>query len=240
MIDSRSSFGAPERAAVGADVWVVVPAFNEGRTIARVVRDLQANCPLVVVVDDGSADGTGRAALREGAVVVRHFVNLGQGAALQTGIDYALSRGAAVVATFDADGQHDVDDLLVMLRRLQGGDVDVVLGSRFLGRADGIPVGRRMALRLAVLFTRAATGMKVTDVHNGLRVMTGAAARRLHLTQEGMAHASEVLTQIHRARLRFAEVPVTITYTPYSLAKGQKLADGFRILTDLVAGWLLR
>jgi glycosyltransferase involved in cell wall biosynthesis len=222
------------------DVWVVVPALNEAGMIGRTIRELRAVFPHIVVVDDGSRDGTGKEALAAGADVVRHAINLGQGAALQTGIEYALLHEPAYVGTFDADGQHHVEDLARMLGVSRHHDVDIVLGSRFLGRAEGLPFRRALVLRTAVVLTRLTTGVKLTDAHNGLRMMTGATARQLRIVHDQMAHASELVAQIGRLGLRFEEVPVTITYTRYSLEKGQRLSNGFRIVTDLVAGWLLR
>jgi glycosyltransferase involved in cell wall biosynthesis len=219
---------------------VIVPAFNESSVIGPSVRSLRSRFAHVVVVDDGSVDATASSALAAGAVVLRHAVNAGQGAALQTGIDYALARGAAYVATFDADGQHQVEDLVTMLAALQGGSQDIVLGSRFLGHAEGLPLARRIVLKAAVWFTNLTTGLRLTDAHNGLRVMTDSAARRLHIRQDGMAHASELIEQVGRLGLRYAEVPVTITYSDYSKAKGQRLSNSFLILRDLFAGWLLR
>jgi glycosyltransferase involved in cell wall biosynthesis len=219
---------------------VIVPAFNESAIIAPIISGLRSRFARVVVVDDGSVDATASAALAAGAIVLRHAVNAGQGAALQTGIDYALANGATYVATFDADGQHHVEDLVAMLAVLQASPHDIVLGSRFLGHAEGLTVARRLVLKAAVLFTNLTTGLKLTDAHNGLRVMTASAARRLHIRQDGMAHASELIEQIGRLGLRYAEVPVTITYSDYSRAKGQRLSNSLLILRDLVAGWLLR
>lgn len=226
--------------AAEARTWVVVPAFDEASVIRRSVLGLRARFPNVVVVDDGSQDATAAEALAAGAVVIRHAVNLGQGAALQTGIQYALSRDAEFIATFDADGQHHVEDLVAMLDVLKQQHLDIVLGSRFRGRADGLPLARRLLLKAAVLFTNLTTGVRLTDAHNGLRIMTAAAARRFEILQDQMAHASEIVAQIGRLGLRYEEVPVTITYDAYSKAKGQRLSNSVRILTDLMAGWLSR
>jgi len=223
-----------------ARTWVVMPAFHEAQVIRRSVTELRTQFPNVVVVDDGSHDATAEEALAGGAVVVRHPLNLGQGAALQTGIQFALARGADFIATFDADGQHHVEDLVALLEVLEREPLDIVLGSRFAGRAEGLSLARRVFLKAAVLFTNLTTGVRLTDAHNGLRVMTAAAARRIEIRQDQMAHASELVAQIGRLGLRFKEVPVTITYSPYSVQKGQRLSNGFRILSDLVAGWLLR
>jgi glycosyltransferase involved in cell wall biosynthesis len=208
--------------------------------IRATVDTLRRSFPQVVVVDDGSADRTGAEALAGGAVVLRHPVNLGQGAALQTGIEYALARGAACVATFDADGQHHAEDLQRMLEVLQRESCDIVLGSRFAGSAQGLGRVRRIVLKAAVVFTNLTTGVRLTDAHNGLRIMTAAAARRLELRQDQMAHASELVARIGQLGLRYVEVPVMITYDAYSRAKGQRLSNAFRILSDLVAGWLQR
>jgi polyprenyl-phospho-N-acetylgalactosaminyl synthase len=220
--------------------WVVVPALNEGLVIRRSVAALHAVFPNVVVVDDGSEDATGPEALESGAIVLRHPLTLGQGAAIQTGITFALCRGAAYIATFDADGQHCVEDLKQMLEILCRERCDIVLGSRFLGRARGMSRARSALIRTATLFTNLTTGVKLTDAHNGLRVMTGATAGRLRIVQDRMAHASELIAQIGQLKLDVREAPVTITYSAYSTAKGQKMSNSFGILLDLFTGWLLR
>jgi len=232
--------GASRQSTAADCTWVVVPAYCEARAIRRTVAGLRTRFPLVVVVDDGSTDLTTDEALAAGAVVVSHPVNLGQGAALQTGMRYALSRGASSIATFDADGQHGVEDLVTMLNVLQHEQLDIVLGSRFAGQAPGLPCGRRLALKAATMFTNLTTGVRLSDAHNGLRIMTADAASRIELHQDQMAHASEFITQIGRLGLRYREVPVTITYSDYSLQKGQRLSNGFRILSDLMSGWLQR
>lgn len=220
------------------NLWVVIPAFNEGPVIAGVVHDLGAVYRNIVVVDDCSLDDTGDAARSAGAIALRHPINLGQGAALQTGIRYALTRGADYVVTFDADGQHRMEDIRALLDAQSRTNADVVVGSRFLGRAENIPPLRRIVLKLAVLFTRATTGTKLTDAHNGLRLFTRHAAERIRITQNRMAHASEITEQIHELGLSIAEAPVTIVYTEYSLRKGQKLSNAFHIVAELIVARL--
>src|SRR5262249_55674272 len=132
-------------------VWVVVPAYNEAQVIGEVIAGLIAHFSRVVVVDDGSIDRTGEQARAAGATVLRHIINLGQGAALQTGIDYVLAQGSKFIATFDADGQHNPGDLIIMLERLEESGADVALGSRFLGSSPGISMQRRMVLQIALL-----------------------------------------------------------------------------------------
>lgn len=221
-------------------MWVVIAAYNEAPVIGRVVADLIRHRYAVAVVDDGSSDGTGRKARAAGATVITHPVNLGQGAALQTGIEFAVSSGADYVVTFDADGQHRASDVGALLDSLKKQPADFALGSRFLGHAPAMPLARRTLLKVATWFTRLTTGLHVTDTHNGLRAMTRRGASRIDLRQNRMAHASELLDQIARSGLGYVEVPVTIEYSAYSLGKGQKLSDSLRILVDLSAQRLHR
>jgi polyprenyl-phospho-N-acetylgalactosaminyl synthase len=214
--------------------WVVVAAYNESPALGEVVVGLKEHGPKVVVVDDGSSDGTSAVARDAGAVVVRHPVNLGQGAALQTGIDFALRRGAQFIVTFDADGQHQASDVAVMMSALVSSGSDIACGSRFLGRAENLSTARWMVLKLATVFTYLTTGLKMTDAHNGLRAMTRSCAMRIHIRQNRMAHASEIIGEIARLKLKFVEAPVTVRYSAYSLMKGQKLSNSLNILLDLL------
>ena len=218
---------------------VVVPAFNEGPAIGQVVAELVAHGYPVVVVDDGSSDKTGAVARFAGAIVVRHPINRGQGAGIQTGLTYAVTRSAArYVATFDADGQHRVEDLSALRSALEGGRADVALGSRFLGHAPDIPLGRKALLKLAIAFTTITEGVRLSDAHNGLRMFTRDAAAKLQITRDGMAHASEMVEQIRRLGLRYVEVPVTVRYTEYSRSKGQSSRNALGILAELMVGKL--
>lgn len=223
------------KSKVLADVWVVIAAYNEARAIGLVLAGLAGLPYRVLVVDDGSTDGTAHIAGHAGVEVLSHPINLGQGAALQTGIDYALLRGASHVVTFDADGQHRPEDIAGLLTALAANDADFALGSRFRGGAIDLPALRRLMLRAATWFTRRTTGLDITDVHNGLRAMTRRGAGRLRLRQNRMAHASEILHQIAASGLRYVEAPVTIQYSRYSLAKGQRASEFVVILLDLFA-----
>lgn len=222
------------------DAWIVVAAFNEGTVIGGVVCELHVTFPKIIVVDDGSVDGTGDAAWSAGATVLTHPINLGQGAALQTGIDYALLQGAQTVVTFDADGQHSVGDASRLVAELGRTRADVSLGSRFLGKADGISRSRRAILQVATAVQRITTGLQLTDAHNGLRAFTRRAALSLRIRQNRMAHASEIVTQIAKAKLNVIEVPCTIKYTEYSKRKGQKTLSAIQIVLDLLLWRLYR
>ena len=214
-----------------ADTYVVIAAFNEGKVIRRVVGEVVAAGWTVVIVDDGSRDDTAAAASMPGATVLRHAINLGQGAALQTGIDYAVRRGAKHVVTFDADGQHSVEDIPELVAALA--THDVALGSRFLGKeVIGVTGRRRALLRAATSISNRLSGMQLTDAHCGLRAFRAAAAPALRITQDRMAHASELFRKIQTRGLRVQEVPVTVKYTEYSTRKGQSGFQAIRILFD--------
>ena len=229
----------PRPTAIDAStVWFVIPAYNEGGAVGRVIAAVREHYPNVVIVDDASTDNTASVASIGGARLVRHPINLGQGAALQTGIDYALAQGADYIVTFDADGQHDVEDVSPMLDALRARGADIALGSRFLGRTVGMPRSRWLLLKFATLFTRLTVGLALTDCHNGLRVMGRRAAEHIRIRQNRMAHASELLEAIRSQGLSYVEVPVTIAYTEYSRAKGQRLGDALVVFKDLLTARL--
>ena len=226
-------------AEVREATFVIVPAYQEATTLPRVLEELVATYPQVVVVDDGSSDGTDAVARARAPYVLRHLVNRGQGAALQTGMVFALSRGARWIVTFDADGQHRVEDVAGLLAPLVRGECEITLGSRFLGQALHLPPMRWLVLRLAVLFTRTMSGVRLTDTHNGLRAFSRDAAERIEITMDRMAHASELIDLIAATNLPFREVPVTIHYSDYSKAKGQSSGGAIRVAFHYLIGRLL-
>ncbi|GAA1798103.1 glycosyltransferase family 2 protein [Planosporangium flavigriseum] len=216
------------------DVWIIIPVYNEEKVIADVLENVLQTFPNVVCVDDGSSDASAQQILGTRAHLVRHPINLGQGAALQTGLRYALGRtGSSYFVTFDADGQHRVEDVLTMLDLARSGKADVVLGSRFLTSAETVPWIKRVVLRTVVALSPTARRLKLTDAHNGLRLFTRGPAEALRISQNGMAHASEIATALARSSWRVAECPVTVLYTEYSRAKGQSLINGVNILFDV-------
>jgi glycosyltransferase involved in cell wall biosynthesis len=225
------------RALELGDVWIVIPAYNEAAMIGSVVESLRSlRYPNLCVVNDGSSDETSDLACRAGAYVLNHITNLGQGAALETGIQFALQRGAQYVCTFDADGQHSPHSIGDLLMALKASGADVAIGSRFLGSGSAIPLHRRLLLKAAVWFTRLHARVYVTDTHNGLRAFTRQAAQKIHIEQPGMAHASEILHKLGTSGMQFVEVPVKVAYTAYSRRKGQATLDSIKILLDLLYG----
>ncbi|QRY48460.1 glycosyltransferase family 2 protein [Mycolicibacterium boenickei] len=215
------------------DVWIVIPAFNEASIIGDVISDVRSVFPNVVCVDDGSRDDTADLAFAAGAHVVPHPVNLGQGAAIQTGVEYARSRpGARVFATFDADGQHQVKDVIRMIDRLDSDNVDLVVGTRFAGTVTHVPPLKRVILRAAAFLSPQSRSLGLTDAHNGLRVFNRNVADALNLTMNGMSHAGEFIALAAENHWRVAEEPVEILYTDYSKSKGQPLLNGVNIVFD--------
>jgi polyprenyl-phospho-N-acetylgalactosaminyl synthase len=218
------------------DVWIVVPAYNEAAVIGEVIADLRSVFDHVVCVDDGSQDDTGAVALRAGAHLVRHPVNLGQGAAIQTGIEYARSQpGAEVFVTFDADGQHRVKDVMRMIDKLTAEDVDIVIGTRFAdqGVHSEVPLPKRIVLRTAVWLSPRSRRLNLSDAHNGLRVFNRKVAGGLDIAMSGMGHASEIIALVDENNWRVTEEPVEILYTDYSKSKGQPLVNGVNIVFDV-------
>lgn len=223
------------------DVWAIVRCFNEAPVVGDVVRGLLEVFPRVVAVDDGSTDDSYEELIAAGAAVVRHAVNLGPGAALQTGLLYGLlDKEAQLFVCFDADGQHRVSDAEAMVQRMRREPLDVLIGSRFLGEAHNLPALRRRVLHLAATFERIMSGVHLTDGHNGLRVFSRRFAEIVDLRLPGMAYASELLEQIQRSGLPYGEHPVTIEYTPYSLGKGQRSLNSINIALDVWLHRLLR
>lgn len=219
---------------INQDVWLIVPLFNEAAVVRDVVASARATFPHIVCVDDGSSDASVDEAKAGGAIVLRHPINLGQGAALQTGIEFARAQmGAEYFVTFDSDGQHLVSDAEAMVLRLREEPYDIIVGSRFLdGRTDAGRL-KKLVLRIAVMFERISTGVRLTDAHNGLRAFNRTAAFALNIRQNRMAHASEIVAQIGEHHLRYDEQPVHIVYTDYSRSKGQSLWNSVNILSEL-------
>lgn len=209
--------------------------YNEATAVGKVVSELRPHFPHIVCVDDGSSDGSVEVARDAGAVVVQHPINLGQGASLQTGFDFAMNDPLMTeVITFDADGQHQVADAVGMVERLRSEKLDIVIGSRFLDDRTKLSRAKRMVLRAAALYTRMTTGMALTDAHNGLRVLGRDLLSQIQLQQNRMAHASELIDKVGSSRVKWAEYPTHIIYTDYSRRKGQSLLNSVNILVELL------
>jgi UDP-N-acetylglucosamine---dolichyl-phosphate N-acetylglucosaminyltransferase len=215
-------------------VVVVIPAYNEERTIVEVIRGLkQRGFTTLIVVDDGSSDRTGELASDEGVIRLRHILNRGLGGALGTGISAAARPGAEVIVTFDADGQHDPNDIRRLLHPIDVGEAEVIIGSRMLD-PRGMPYQRRMANWLANVLTYLLFGGWTTDSQSGLRAFSSRAATQMQIMTTGMEVSSEIIAEAVRHRLPWKEVPVQAIYTAYSLSKGQSVRVGLQTLMQLI------
>lgn len=218
----------------GPTVWIVVPAYNESRTVVSIIDGLRRHgFPDVLVVDDGSGDGTGALAAAAGAHVVRHPLNRGLGGAIGTGIRAAAGAGADVIATFDADGQHAPDDVARVIAPVLTGEADLVIGVRSFRRGE-MPWHRRVANVAANVATRLIFGVRCSDSQSGLRALSREAALALDLQAQRMEVSSEILHKSAIRGLRVREVPVRAIYTTYSLSKGQGVVMGLRTLARLI------
>ncbi len=221
--------------------WIVIAAHNEEKSIGTVVRNLQqSSYRNIIVVNDGSSDRTAEHAEQAGALVLSHIINRGQGAALRTGMEYALEQGADIIVHFDADGQHAVREIKHLIEPIKKGKCDITLGSRFLGTASNTPFIRKLFLKGGALSHYIFYGVKLSDSHNGFRAMNRKAAHALDFHANGMDHASEIVDLVGKKKLRYKEVPVTITYTDYSKARGQSTLNAFNIFAKMVLRKLMR
>ena len=218
---------------------IVIAAYNEEANVHAVVKDVkQAGYPNVIVVDDGSADKTSEQAAKAGATVLRHIINRGQGAALRTGINYAVENGAQYVVTYDADGQFEAQEIADVLKPVKNAEADVALGSRFLEKAPtNISVGKKAVLKLGAFVTWVFSGIWLTDSHNGFRALNKKAAQEITITFDRMEHASEIIEEIAHNKLRYTEVPVTVHYHEAGQHPLRSIKMGVKLVLKKVIGW---
>lgn len=223
-------------------IFLIIRAYNEARVLPSTLSSLMPFGYSIVIVDDGSADTTEFIAKQFPVHYLRHPVNLGPGAALQTGMAYAVKKDAAVIVTFDADGQHPASQIPTLIAPILAGECDVAMGSRFLNSGDLalVPRSKRLVLRIGRVVSGVSTGVWLTDAHNGFRAFSRLAAGQINLRESGFAYATELLGQMRRANLRHKEVPSTIRYSTYSRHKGQKIWNSFNIVVDLLLRRVLK
>lgn len=216
------------------DTWLIVPCYNEGTVIFDVLSRARETFPNIVAVNDGSRDNSAAQIRAAGAHLVDHPVNLGQGAAIQTGVEYARAQpGAEFFVTFDADGQHQIKDVVRMIERLRTEPVDIIVGTRFAGQDNSqVPWIKRLVLKTVVMLSPRTKRLGLSDAHNGLRAFNRKVAEEMNIRMNGMSHASEIVTMIDKQGWRVDEEPVDILYTEYSMSKGQSLINGVNILAD--------
>jgi len=222
------------------NIYVVVPAYNEENTISDVITNLKNNnYKNIIVIDDGSTDSTYKIAKENKTIVIKHPINLGAGAAVKTGTDYALSIGADIIIIFDADGQHMAKDINNLIKPIINKEVDVTLGSRFLDKKSNVPWLKKIFLKGGTLLLFLMYGIMLTDTHNGFRALSRSAAEKIHIRSRGMEHASEILEEIKIKKIRYKEIPVTIKYSTYSISKGQRISNSLNIFFKMLSKWFM-
>lgn len=220
-----------EHFTITMKLFIVMPAYNEGKVIASVIKSIQRYQKKIVVVDDCSSDNTYAEAKKQTPHVLRHEINRGAGAATKTGIDYALSQGATHIITMDADGQHDPKDIDRLLQLKD--KYDVIIGSRMI-QPKGMPLSRKILNWGGSLITYLLYGIFVWDSQTGFKLFSKKAAQSINITFDRYEFCSEVLHEIRRNRLSYKEVPIKVIYTEYSLSKGQHVSNGFRMVYKMI------
>jgi len=220
-------------------IYIVIPAFNEAGSIGKVIKDLfSSGYENIVVVDDGSVDKTAEIVKKLNIFFVRHPVNMGPGAAIKTGIDFALLNGAEIIVTFDADGQHLAKDIYALIKPIIFNDVEITLGNRFLNNTSKVPVFKRIILKAGAILMFLMYGILSSDSHNGLKAMSKSAALKIDIKSNGWEYCSEIIEEIMLKKIRYREVPVTVKYTDYSIKKGQKIYNSFYIFSKMFVKWI--
>ena len=225
------------------EIAIVIAAYNEEKVIAEVLNALKLKRPndAIIVVDDGSSDNTYEVVKSvKNIFLLKHIINLGQGAALQTGIEMSKKLGVTYVVTFDADGQHDADDIERFIKVMKKEDLDIVMGSRFLNCKSNVPLFKKFILKLSTIFTWMVSGIKLTDSHNGFRVINIAKNPNFKITQNRMEHASEIIDIIRHLNMKYRELPCHIYYTDYSKSKGQSIFNSINILIEYFTQRLIK
>jgi len=224
------------------DTAIIIPLYNEEKTIKKVILELQEKYPFyeIIVIDDASNDNSYNEACIKGVWLLKHIVNLGQGGAIQTGIEFARQKNINYIITFDADGQHTADDIKDFIKNLKDKKADIILGSRFLGKAENISTFKKYFLKLSRVFTFLSTGIWLTDSHNGFRAINIGRFPKFEITENRMAHASEIIDLIKNLKMSYIEMPCTIKYTDYSKNKGQSMINSIGIIIEYIIGRLTK
>lgn len=214
----------------------IIPAYNEEKTIAEVIERAKSFVDEIIVVDDGSIDQTAEIIVKHKATLLRHIINRGQGAALETGNEYALKNHYDIIVHFDADGQFKADEIPEFVKLIESGGYDVVLGSRFMEKKSNMPFMKKyIIMPIARIINNIFFNIKLTDPQNGFRALSARAAEKIKIEQSDWAHCSEILAKVFAYNLKYKEIPVTVNYSRF----GRNFSSGFKIIKDLLIGKLI-
>ena len=218
------------------NIFVVIPAKDEEKYVNQLFdKLLELGLRKIVLVNDCSKDKTKQyAELRPEVTVLDHIINLGPGAATQTGIAYALSKNAEIIATIDADLQHNPADIIRLVNHMYEHDCELVIGSRFIQNND-IPLSRRIYNKIANIVSYFLTGLYLTDSQSGLKVIRSSLASSLNLNYDGFEFCMEIIKQAKVEKAKISEIPIDVIYTPETTKKGQNLQSGIRIVARLLS-----
>lgn len=217
-------------------IFVILPAYNEEKTVAKVISDVLDMGFEIMVVDDGSSDDTYNIVnnilkKRKKGFLCKHLLNRGLGAALRTGIEASLMEDPDVLVTFDADGQHDPNDILLVSKPVIDGEADVAVGKR---NFNEMPISKKVGNQIMNLITLIFYGIKANDSQSGLRAFNRKAAETIVINARDYGVSSEIIGEIKRHDLRLMEIPIKTIYTDYSMTKGTNTYEGLRILAKLI------
>ncbi len=215
-------------------VYIIIPAKDEEKRIGKVIHNtLSLGYQNIVVVNDGSSDNTASIAKAYGVTVLNHPINLGPGAATQTGITYALSQNAKYMITMDADEQHSPSDIESLCYTIENENVDVVIGSRFLNKNNKIPITRIFYNKVGNVISYMVTGIYVTDSQSGMKAFSADFASKSSLKFNGFEFCIEIIRNIHTHKAKYTEIPIKVMYSKETLSKGQSIFSGFQMLARI-------
>ena len=209
-------------------VFVVIPAYNEEKHISKIIKETKEYADKVIIVDDGSKDKTSSIARRSKAIVLTHLVNLGKGATLKTGCDYAVKNNASFIIAIDADAQHDPKEIPRFLEGLK--NHEIVLGYRKLNRK--MPFVLKFGNWFINKTIRFLYRIKIRDSQCGYRAFTAKAYKKLRWKASDYSMESEMIAKIGKYKLSYAEIPIATIYS--DKYKGTTVLDGIKIVFNLL------
>lgn len=213
------------------DLFIVIPAYNEGPRIRQLLEKIIAlGYTNIIVVNDASTDNT-RLIIEdlEEVIILDHIVNLGPGGATQTGIEYAIKMSGKYIVTIDADYQHDPEDIIKLYEKIKQDDLDIVIGSRFLAK-NKIPWSRVVLNFFGNIISFFLTGKYITDSQSGMKIISGGFARKLAIQTSGFEFCMEIIKTARTRNARIGEIPISVKYSAETMKKGQSLSSGFSML----------
>ena len=194
-------------------ITIGIPAYNEEKNIAKIIIKLKKITDSIIVCDDGSSDMTSEIAKNLGVIVISHKKNMGYGAAIRTIFEKSAEIGSDILVTFDADGQHRIEDVSRVLHPLENSEADIVIGSRFLGKQSNVPNYRKLGIKVITQVTNSSIKTKLTDSQSGFRAYSKQVLSKISLSEIGMGISTEILIKASSEGLRITEVPITILYS---------------------------